>query len=103
MSRRQFVILSRNPAAQDGTMVPLGTRAEVLAGLAHCNTGPDSPNGDVLYGPGLELHLAPGDGPVTQMLMTVSDDDVAWLIIMRIAKEFGWKILDPESGREFQL
>jgi hypothetical protein len=23
-------------------------------------------------------------------------------MIMRIAREFGWKILDPQSGREFQ-
>jgi hypothetical protein len=36
------------------------------------------------------------------MLLNISDDDIAWIMIMRIAREFGWKILDPQSGREFQ-
>lgn len=101
MSRRHFVILSRLPAA-DGVLQPLGSRAEVLAGLAHCNTGPDVPGGDTLYGPGIELELPPGEDPIRQVLMTVSDDDIAWIMIMRIVREFGWKILDPQSGREFQ-
>ena len=101
MSRRQFVILSRHPAT-DGQMAPLGSREEVINGLAHCNTGPDAPGGDVLYGPGLEFELPPGQDPVLQMLMSISDDDIAWIMIMRIAREFGWKILDPQSGREFQ-
>jgi hypothetical protein len=34
--------------------------------------------------------------------MSISDDDNAWIMIMRIAREIGWKILDPQSGREFQ-
>ena len=101
MSRRQFVILSREPAV-NGEMPPLGSRADVVCGLAHCNTGPETAGADLLYGPGLELELPPGQDPVRQMLMTISDDDIAWILIMRIAREFGWKILDPQSGREFQ-
>jgi hypothetical protein len=101
MARRQFVILSREPAA-DGVMRPLGARAEIVKGLAHCNTGPETPGEDLLYGPGLELELPPGQDPVPQMLMTISDDDIAWILIVRLAREFGWKILDPQSGREFQ-
>jgi hypothetical protein len=101
MSRRQFVILSREPAT-NGQMPPLGSRAAVVAGLAHCNTGPDTVGGDTLFGPGLEFQLPPNEDPVRQMVLTISDDDIAWIMIMRIAREFGWKILDTESGREFQ-
>lgn len=101
MSRRQFVILSREPAT-NGQMPPLGSRAAVIAGLAHCNTGPETAGGDTLYGPGLEFQLPPNEDPVRQMVLTISDDDIAWIMIMRIAREFGWKILDTESGREFQ-
>jgi hypothetical protein len=36
------------------------------------------------------------------MLMTISDDDIAWIAIINMAKKLGWKILDPQSGREFQ-
>ncbi len=101
MAKRQFVILSRDPAS-DGQLPPLGSRAQVIEGLAHCNTAPEMPGDDVLYGPGLEFELPPGQDPVRQMLMSISDDDIAWIMIMRIAREFGWKILDPQSGREFQ-
>jgi hypothetical protein len=101
MSRRQFAILSRQPAV-DGVLAPIGTRKEVVHGLAHCNTAPEVPGGDVLYGPGIEFELPPGQDPVRQMLLSISDDDIAWVVIMRVAREFGWKILDPQTGREFQ-
>ena len=101
MAKRQFVILSREPAS-DGQLPALGTRAQVIEGLAHCNTAPETAGEDVLYGPGLEFELPPGQDPVRQMLMSISDDDIAWIMIMRIAREFGWTILDPQSGREFQ-
>ena len=100
MSRRQFVILSKQPAV-DGQMPELGSREEIVRGLAHCNTGPETPGGDILYGPGLELELPPGQDPVRQMLMTISDDDIAWILVVRIAREFGWKVFDPQTGREF--
>ena len=101
MARRQFVILSRQPAV-DGALAPIGSRTQVIEGLAHCNTAPDAPGGDVLYGPGVEFELPPGQDPVRQMLLSISDDDIAWVVIMRVAREFGWKILDPQTGREFQ-
>lgn len=100
MARRQFVILSRQPAV-DGALAPIGSRSSVIEGLAHCNTAPESPGGDVLFGPGVEFELPPGQDPVHQMLLSISDDDIAWVVIMRVAREFGWKILDPQTGREF--
>ena len=100
MARKQFVVLSREPAV-DGQMPPLGSRADLVERLAHCNTGPESPGEDLLYGPGIELELPPGQDPVRQMLLSITDDDIAWNVIVRIAQEFSWKILDPQSGREF--
>jgi hypothetical protein len=101
MSRRQFVILSRQPSA-DGVLAPIGSRERIVDDLAHCNTAPESPGADLLYGPGVEFELPPGQDPVRQMLLHISDDDIAWVVIMRVAREFGWKILDPQTGREFQ-
>ena len=101
MASRQFVIMSRQPAT-DGQMPPLGSRKEVLESLSACNTWPERPGEDTCYGPGLELHLPPGQEPVRQMLMTISDDDIAWIAVINMARKFGWKILDPQSGREFQ-
>ena len=101
MASRQFVIMSRQPA-EDGQLPPLGSRTEVLEGLSGCNTWPERAGEDTCYGPGLELHLPPGQDPVRQMLMTISDDDIAWIAVINMARKFGWKILDPQSGREFQ-
>ena len=69
--------------------------------ISICRTG-SCPGEDTCYGPGLELHLPPGQDPVRQMLMTISDDDIAWIAVINMARKFGWKILDPQSGREFQ-
>ena len=41
-----------------------------------------------------------GKPPVLQMLLTVSDEDIAWSVILRLAREMQWKILDPSNGRE---
>lgn len=54
----------------------------------------------MLYGPGIELELPPEQDPVLQMLLTVSDEDIAWSVILRLAREMQWKILDPSNGRE---
>ena len=35
------------------------------------------------------------------MEMAVTDDDIAWTIIHRMKRQFGWKFIDPESGRTF--
>ncbi|MFM8642369.1 MAG: hypothetical protein ACKOV8_04540 [Phycisphaerales bacterium] len=100
MARKRYVIQYAIPSA-DGSLTPMGTRAELVTGLATCNTGPDQANGSVLYGPGIELVIAPGEDPVRQMEMAVTDDDIAWTIIHRMKKQFGWKFIDPESGRTF--
>ena len=100
MPSSQFVIMSRESAPQ-GQMAPLGSRAELLESLSGLNTSPERTGEDVLFGPGLELHLPPGQDPILQMLMTVSDHDIAWIAVQEIARKLRWKILDPQTGRDF--
>ena len=37
---------------------------------------------------------------MTQMLMSIEEEEIAWMVVMRIAKELNWRILDPATGRE---
>ena len=103
MSATQFVILSKQDATGQG-LAPLGSRATLIRELAHYNTAPERPDdADMLYGPGIQLEFppgAPGQGDVNQALLTVVEEEIAWLVIMRLAKAFNWKIVDTSSGRE---
>lgn len=100
---RNLVILSAAPARSDGTMAPIGTRAEILASLRRLNTGPQAPGEDVLFGPGIEIEFPPGQDPVTQMLLRTNDEDLAWGVIEAISRVTHWKLLDPGTGRELRL
>jgi hypothetical protein len=93
----QYVILSRQAAAGDG-LAAIGQRDEIVSNLAHYNTAPDGGD-EVLYGPGIRIEMPPGD-PVNQMLLTVVEEEIAWLVVLRLAKAFGWKIVDMSTGRE---
>ena len=82
-------------------MAPLGSRKQLIKELARFNTAPEAASDDeILYGPGIRLELPPDQDPVSQLLLTVVEDEIAWLVIMRLAKTFQWKIVDTESGRE---
>ena len=98
MSGQQYVILSPD-GGSDGALAPLGTSSEIVERLSHYNTMPERPGEPVLHGPGIRIEMPPGD-PVTQMLLTVVEEEIAWLVIMRLAKAMGWKLFDPTSGRE---
>lgn len=97
----QYVILSRQPAPSSGSgLAPIGSRKEIVHELSRYNTAPESSADDTLYGPGIRIEMPPGQDPVTQMLMTVVEEEIAWLVIMRLAKAFSWKIVDMNTGRE---
>ena len=96
----QFVILSKEPSTSGNGMASLGSREQILTELSRFNTAPERAGDDVLYGPGIRLELPPGQDRVSQMLLTVVEEEIAWLVIMRLAKTFHWKIVDPNSGRE---
>lgn len=96
---QQLVILARAASTDDG-LPPLGSRDEILERLAGLNTAPAQAGEDILYGPGIRIELPPGD-PVSQMLMTVVEEEIAWQVIMRLAKDMQWKLRDMATGREW--
>jgi hypothetical protein len=100
MPSKQFVIQSRDRST-DGELAPLGSRRDIESALAARNTMADHPGGETLYGPGIELCMAsPDETLVRQMLLTINDEDIAWDVVLRLAREFQWKIVDPSTGRE---
>jgi hypothetical protein len=95
---RSLVIQSPESAAEDGTLVPLGSRAEILDALAARNTGPEVDGGDTLFGPGIRLEIRADEDPVTQIVLDIVDEDIAWDVIEGMAKAFKWSLLDLASG-----
>jgi hypothetical protein len=98
---KQFVIQSRT-GGKDGTRVPLGTRSEIVSSLARFNTLAEVDGDDMLWGPGIRIELPPGDDPIQQMLLHIVEEEIAWLPIVRLAKQFDWSVTDLETGRELQ-
>jgi hypothetical protein len=96
---QQFVILSKRPDSANG-LPSLGPRAELVRQLERFNTAPERQGDDVLYGPGIRLELPPEQGEVSQVLVTITEEEIAWQVIMRLLKEFEWKIVDTNTGRE---
>ena len=100
MPQRHLVILSRTNN-KDGSLGAIGSRTEIIQSLALRNTVAEIDGGDILYGPGVDIELSPGQDPVLQMLLTITDDDIAWPVIQRLAKDLQWKLLDPVKGTEY--
>ena len=95
---QQLVILARGGEGSD----PLGSREDVLQQLAGLNTMPEQDGEDTVWGPGIRIDLSPGQDPVTQMLLSIVEEEIAWLVIMRLARECQWKLLDMETGQELE-
>ncbi|MFI4853434.1 MAG: hypothetical protein ACIAQF_00470 [Phycisphaerales bacterium JB065] len=85
--------------------VSLGRLEEVQKLLLQFNcSGDGSPSGsNVIYGPGvvLQMPMVDRDDPVNQILVSLSEDSVAWPVLTRICRVLGWKMMDPSSGRTF--
>ncbi len=102
---RSLVILSSTPS-DAGKLAVIATRAEILHLLAPLNTGPEAVGGTILYGPGITIEMPEGDEPVTQMLLSIVDDEICWGregVLNRLAKRTGWKLQDPMSGRPMPI
>lgn len=98
----QFVVMSRNVPAEGNSLAPIAPRGELMRDLGRFNTSPDSKDDtDVLYGPGIRLELPPGQDPVMQMLLTLTEEEIGWLVLKRLAGEFNWRVVDPDTGREW--
>ncbi len=102
-SGKVFVVLSSHDAeTPDGGMMPIASRKELLTELFDCNTGPERKDDDILYGPGFRLELTPEQDPVTQMLLTITEEEIGWQVLTKLLKQFEWKLLDPNTGRELK-
>ena len=105
------------PAAD--TLTPLGSLKDLAKIMSGYNTSPDGsgPHGfgerlgtGVFFGPGMVLEVPlmeepdahRGQGPdIRQILVSVTDEDFAFPVLMRLCKLSGWQMMDPESGRTF--
>lgn len=109
MSRpRQIVIQLPAPGGAwgDGPLPALGSLKDVEEAFAQFNTAPDgsgrtSGGMPILHGPGIVVELPVNDGKVHQALVNVKDGDIAFSVLWRLCRKFGWKMLDPDSGRTF--
>lgn len=117
--RTLILIRSAPPGESAGGLLPLGALRDVRAALGQCNIAPDGsgPHGygermgtGVLFGPGMVLEVPLVDDPagnrgagpeISQVLVSVTDEDFAFPVLMRLCKLHGWKMMDPDSGRTF--
>lgn len=114
MARKRSVVIMKSV---DGQMEPLGFLRHVAAALGKYNIAPDGsgPAGfgermgtGVLFGPGMVVEVAlndptiTGDGPeIAQVLVTITDEDFAFPVLLRLCRGMGWRMVDPDSGRSF--
>jgi hypothetical protein len=106
MAKKRQLVLTRPPVAKgDPTVVPLGTRKEVVAALAIYNTAPDGSKRntgmEVLWGPGMVLEFPASADQIGQVMISVSDEEIAWPVLQRMTKALGWMLVDLETGRSF--
>jgi hypothetical protein len=115
--KRTLVLL--NPSSGSEGASPLGSLREVRDSLSSSNIAPDGsgPGGygermgtGLFFGPGMVLEVPlmeepdshRGEGPeVRQVLVTITDEDFAFPVLMRLCKRNHWQMMDPESGRTF--
>lgn len=111
MARRQLVLMVKREEGEHGSP-PMGSLEEVIAILKRFNCWPDgsgpegmgkSPGMALAYGPGMvmEIPAAAGAGEVMQVLATMTDEEYAFPVLMKLCRESGWTMMDPESGRIF--
>jgi hypothetical protein len=97
-----------------GGMLPLGTRAEVVAAFARMNTAPDHDGSRFLYGPGMRVELEIRNEPPTgtsvfSAEVKVAEEELFEIIFQGTATEFpgplakmirrhGWHLLNLETG-----
>lgn len=114
MSRSRSILLVRLLRTDEGeepnsilNSVPLGSYRQVVELLARFNTGPDGSkkpeNFGVLHGPGflVQMPFVGPDDPVSQIVVSLTEEDIAWPVLLRVCRVLEWKMMDPQSGRAF--
>ncbi len=91
-------------ADENGSLELLGTRNEVLEILAQFNIAPDVPEGTFLYGPGMTIQLPmTGSDEVTQLLCTLIEEEMAWVVLARLCPRHDWSLMDTETGQVLRM
>lgn len=97
---QQYVIQAQGTT--ENGLATLGTRKELAEKLSRFNTSSDGSDLDALHGPGIRIDFPPASDenePINQILLSVNEVEIGWLVIERLAKEFRWTIVDAASGR----
>jgi hypothetical protein len=94
------------PAHAPGESEPLGSLRTVLDALAAFNTAPDGSTRklaamEVAHGPGMIVELPALAPQVTQAMVTLTDEDIAFPVLQKLCRANNWVMVDLESGRTF--
>ncbi|MCH7791015.1 MAG: hypothetical protein IIC49_05990 [Planctomycetes bacterium] len=104
-TNRQVVLMKSGP--DEGTLLPLGSLDEVRRQLGAFNTAGDGDSRAdetgmaTLHGPGMVVEIPLGVDPVTQAMVTLVEEDIAWPVLMRLCQTTRWSMVDLETGRTF--
>lgn len=101
--RRQLVIMGPD---KGGSPQALGSRTDVASKLANFNTAPDggpaaATGTEFFYGPGMTIELPTTTDQIAQAIASISDEDIALPVLMKLCRQIGWRMMDIESGRMF--
>lgn len=105
MARKRQIVLMR-PGGAPGESEPLGSLREVLKALSLFNTAPDGSVRkmaamEVAHGPGMVVEMPALTPQVTQAMVTVTDEEIAFPVLSRLCRGNGWTMVDLETGRSF--
>jgi len=103
--KRQYVLMTAQ-TTPGGGLSALGSAGAVKEILANFNTAPDggptkSLGTEMLHGPGMVMDIPTSTESVTQVMVSVTDEEIAWPVLSRLCKVRNWKLVDLESGRTF--
>ena len=88
-------------------MPPLGSLQDVQETLGAFNTACDGSDGSVeagiivMHGPGFVVEIATSVDPVSQAMVTLHDEDMAWPVLMLLCTRANWTMMDLDTGRTF--
>lgn len=102
--KRQFVLMAAS--ASGGALPSLGSGKQVKAILENYNTSPDGGprkalGTEMLHGPGMVVDIPTSADSISQIMATVTDEEIAWPVLSRLCRDQKWKLVDLESGRSF--
>ncbi len=111
MARTMILLDPATESSDAGTepiadLQPLGSVKKIIELLAPFNTAPDRAESNslgtmFLYGPGFVVEVPTALDEVTQIMVSVKEDEIAWPVLSRLCRALQWKMMDPNTGRTF--